>query len=426
MKKVVIEVVVAILFVLGGMWIVEKLERNYSFLDWRYKLHQKIHTYAAQVKGKPIADQNTIVVLIGDNEFWKGDYAGRTPTNEDSLAKLIGSLSKLKPRVIALDFNFCSQTMDGSLLESDLYQKETKAFLDAVRGASSQECTVVLTRFLHIISTPDRGYYVALPNKFDGVDPGLEKIARFGHINLPFEHRIIPPRVILKDGSAVDSFSQAIVDAFRLPENDPDIDSDDDAPTYCGAYLDQSKFVVHYADEIVKADDMHLGELRRIFAGKIVIVGAGWTEDAAADPNDRYTPVSTIDSQNSPAGEMPAVFVHANWVESILAGRTGRQFSKLWLSTIEFCIGFLSFLLFRGWIPWLQKTPKLLLLFQIAYFPVVVLFWILVSYLGFQNFGFFIDPVTSLVGALLALTDRAVAKVWEWRKIALQNRPANA
>ena len=101
--------------------------------------------------------ENTIIVLIGDNEFWKGSYAGRAPVNKKNLGDLILSLSKLKPRVIALDFNFCSPTIDGSVVENNVYLDETRAFSEAVKNVSASECTVVLTKFLHVVSSPERG-----------------------------------------------------------------------------------------------------------------------------------------------------------------------------------------------------------------------------------------------------------------------------
>lgn len=424
MIKKFIEIAIAILCIVGSIQIVQKLEEDYEFLDWRYWAHQGIHTRAAKWRGKPLADQHTIVVLIGD-EFWTDEYAGRTPLNKTKLAELILDLARLSPRVIALDFNFCSPTMDGSLGEHESYRSETKTFAEAVAKVSSSERTVVLTKFLHIAETPERGYYVALPNRFDGIEPNLSNVAKFGHINLTYDFRMIPQTVIVKDGSRVPSFSQAIAGAFRFPGSQKDVENDDGAE-YCGAHLTRSQFVVHNAADILKADDKRLDELRPTYAGKIVIVGAGWTEHAAADPNDKYTPVNTTDSRYGPAGDMPAVFLHANWVESILADRTGKQFSEHKRSIVEFVVGLLAFLLFRGWLPWVGKMPRLLWVLQISYFPAVIILWILVSYLGFQNFGLFIDPLSGLVGALLALGERAVSEILRWRKLARRVEPARA
>src|SRR5437763_1606914 len=366
MKKIALEVFIAGLFILGAIWLVQKLERNYAFLDWRYKLHQKIHTYAATAKGKPLTDQSTILVLIGDNDFWGNDYAGRLPVNRERLAKLIVAISKLKPRVIAVDFNFCSPTMDGTLTENSGYEDETGKFVEAVRSISSPDCTVVLTKFLHIVSTADRRYYTALPNRFDTIDPKLDEVAKFGHINLTKDFRIIPPAEILRDRTSVESFSRAIVHAFRPGRSDEEVDETGIA--YCGAYLDPGKFIIHSADEITHAEEQHrVADLTGVFAGKIVIVGGGWTQYAAADPGDKYTPVNKVDSQYGPAGDMPAVFMHANWVESMLAGRTGRPFSETIRSTIEFFIGLMAFLLFRGWVPFIHKNKKLLLTMQILF-----------------------------------------------------------
>jgi CHASE2 domain-containing sensor protein len=420
MKRKITELFFAVLLIIGAICLVQRLEKRYAFLDWRYRLHQGIHTYAAKLRGKPLKDHNTIVVLIGDNEFWKGDYSGRTPLNKDNLGKLLLSLSTLKPRVIALDFNFCAQTPDGSVIESKVYKEETQKFVDDVKSAS-KECTIVLTKFLRVTWTADGpGYYGVLPNRFDAIDPNLKDVARFGHINLTHDFRVIPETIVAKDGSVVNSFSQAIAKAFLPPENDSDSDKDT-AIYYCGAYLNKDQFMVHSADEIMNAKDAQLAQLKQDFAGRIVIVGGAWNKYAAADPNDKYTPRDTVDSNEGPAGAMPAVFMHANWVESILAERTGRSFSDFWRSTIEFVVGLLSFLLFVGWV--LRQAPGWLFLFRIIFFPVVILFWILIAYLGFQNFGLFIDPLSGLFGAFLALVERAGTKVWEWRKKARQVRP---
>lgn len=415
--KIALEVIIAIVSIVGAIWLVQKLERNYAFLDWRYKLHQTIHTYAATAKGKPLTDQNTILVLIGDSDFWGNDYAGRLPISRERLAKLIIAISKLKPRVIAVDFNFCSPTMDGTLPENSGYEDETSKFVAAVRSISTPDCTVVLPKFLHIISTADRRYYTALPNRFDTIDPKLDKVAKFGHINLTKDFRIIPPAEALKDGTPVESFSRAIVQAFRPGHTDEGVD--DTGIEYCGAYLDPGKFIIHSADEIAHAEEQNqLAELTAVFAGKIVIVGAGWTQYAAADPGDKYTPVNKVDSQYGPAGNMPAVFMHANWVESMLAERTGRPFSERLRSAIEFLIGLMAFLLFRNWVPLIHKKKTLMLTIQIVFFPAVVVFWVLISYLGFQNFGLFIDPLPGFVGAVLAIIDRMATQVWEWRQKA--------
>jgi hypothetical protein len=422
MKKIV-EVVVALLFILGSIWIVQKTEDDYAFLDWRYRLHRYVHNLSDRLKGKTPRADSTIIVLIGDEEFWKGSYAGRTPVNKSNLAALIRALADLKPRVIALDFNFSAPTIDGSLLDNEVYQPETRDFVEAVRDVSSPDCTIVLTKFLHPIYDPDGGYYVALPNRFDRFQPEI-KDAKFGYINLPYDFRFIPLTVVLGDGTRLESFSEAIVRSFDLTGRKLDIDQDD-AENYCGTYLDEGKFVVRQAADIVGANKNQINELKHSFAGKIVIVGAGWSVDAAADPREKDSLVEKVDSRYTPAGTMAAVFLHANWVESILADRTGKQFPKKARWIIEFSIGLIAFLLFRGWIPGINKRPRMLLTFQIIYFPAIVLLWLLVSYFFFLNLGLFIDPLPGLVGALLALGERVIAKVLEWRKMALQH-PENS
>jgi len=413
--KIAGELLLAFALIVAAIGVVKKVERNYAFLDWRYWLHQKIQTYAARAKRKPLVSRDTILVLIGDSDFWGNEYEGRLPINRKRLGELLIAIAKLKPKVIGVDFNLCSPTMDGTLKENWRFEQESKDFANAVRSVSSPECTVVLPKFLHIISTPEPGYYVGLPNRFDGVDPKLSEVARLGYINLTPDFRIIPRTVVLQDETSVESFSRAIVHAFR-----PDLsaaDSDDDSVEYCGAYLD--KFNTFSADEIRRAEqDGRLKELTEEFSGRVVIVGAGWTRYSAADPNDKYTAVDKIDTQDGPVGKIPAVYIHANWVESMLSGRTGAPLNESLRFVIEFVIGLLAFLLFRGWLPWIRKRKRLLFTLRIIFFPLALLFWVLVSYFGFQNFGLFVDPVPGFAGAFLALIDRMVAKIWQWRKDA--------
>jgi CHASE2 domain-containing sensor protein len=415
-KKTVAEVVVAVLLIVASIWVVQKLEDHYAFLDWRYWAHQRLHKFSAQMRGTQPYDRNTIIVLIGDDDFWRGDYAGRLPLNKKKLSELLLALDRLEPKVVALDLNFSSPTQDGSVIENDIYRQETAAFATAVKTVSRNR-SVVLTKVLLV--TPDA--YVALPNRFDDFKTEMEK-ARFGYITLPFDYRLIPLSVVTKDQTPLDSFSEAIVRAFDLTGEALRIDQQDSQNVVCGPYLEKDKFVTFDSHKIMAADadKSRREELKPKFSGKIVIVGGGWTVSAAGNSGSKIDPADLTDSRYTPAGTMPAVFLHANWVESILtSGGTGKELSDATRWVIEFSLGLLGFFVVRGWLPWLRNSPRLLIVCQIMFVPILFLFWLVMSYLFFQNFGLFVDPFAGFVGAIWALGENVTEKVMAWRGAAL-------
>lgn len=53
----------------------------------------------------PAYNRRTVLVMVGDEEFWKGEgLAGRTPTKRSYLAGLLRAVGRAGPEVIALDF----------------------------------------------------------------------------------------------------------------------------------------------------------------------------------------------------------------------------------------------------------------------------------------------------------------------------------
>lgn len=403
---------VATCLVVASIWGVGELDERYAFLDWRYVVHQYLQRGAAWLRGHPLGDQQTIVVLIGDEEFWKGSYAGRTPINEKSLGDLIKALNGLKPKVIAVDFNFSSPTADGSIIQNEAYKEETRAFANAVKEVTAER-PVVLTKALVWVGPSQDPEWAALPNRFDDYKSEVER-AKFGYINLPYDFRFIPLSLVLADTSRLDSFSEAIVRSAALKPDEALAIDQDGSENYCGAYLGQDKIVTYYANDILKADEATRKQLETPFSKAIVIVGAGWSKDAAADPANKDNKPEVVDSFYTPAGTLPAAFMHANFVESILASRTGVPLPEKFRWLLEFALGAFAYLLFRGWLPWLA-TGRYLTIAELSYFPALFLVWAVISYIGFHNLGLFVDPFApSLAGAVEPVCERII----DWRKAA--------
>src|SRR5690242_4536979 len=85
----------AILIVLG-IYFGSVLEEQHAFLDFRYKAHQFTQEFGSKLKDD-LYDHNTVVVLIDDDDFWKGSYEGRRPVDKKSLAELIRKLDSYNP-----------------------------------------------------------------------------------------------------------------------------------------------------------------------------------------------------------------------------------------------------------------------------------------------------------------------------------------
>lgn len=358
----------AALLILGGILLGFYLEKEHAFLDIRYKAHQLTQEFGSKLRGN-LYDHNTILVLIADDDYWAGSFKGRRPIDKNSLADLVSKLDEYNPKVIALDFDLRSPMPDGSLVEYEAYTDETKRFAQVVKDVSSRR-RVVLPKTLAY-----DGAWITESEKYDQQDLGD---ARFGYIALYDDYRVVPASVALKDGTRLDSFSQAIVRAFDLTGTALQFDRQDNTPTFAGPYLYEDQFVQYSAGEVLDPVPATHRELADKVSGKIVIIGGVWSRLA-------YGRGARIDERDTPAGTMPAVFLHANWVESILQPQTARPVNKWIAGALEVMLGFLGYYVFTYRMRWYWKG---------AYALGVILFWLVVAYVSAQNFGLFFDPFT--------------------------------
>lgn len=88
-----------------GVWLGRWLEQQEFALDLR---HKASHLMQQSPRGAFV--QRMVVVLIGDEEYWKGELARRAPIKRDYLAKPVKQLDIADPALIALDFDLRSQT----------------------------------------------------------------------------------------------------------------------------------------------------------------------------------------------------------------------------------------------------------------------------------------------------------------------------
>src|SRR6476659_726784 len=90
---------IVLLLLVVGTVVGEQLGEHGVWINLRYRLYAVLqHVVPSPTKGRW-----TALVLIDDDDYWKGPFARRTPLKRDYLAKLIKTVETAKPKVIALD-----------------------------------------------------------------------------------------------------------------------------------------------------------------------------------------------------------------------------------------------------------------------------------------------------------------------------------
>ena len=399
---------ITVLFLIPiGMLIGDLLGEERVWVNARYYLYNSLQSASAH---SLTYSTRTTVVLIGDDEFWKGDLARRTPLKKTYLARILRKLDMANPAVIGFDIDLRSQTPDKSFVEHPDYQAETAELLDAINSVSRTR-PIVLARTL--ISEPGPGEtglssadsdlaYEAEPSVFD--DYKFESSNVFeGYVSLPYDIRQVPLTLKTKDGSEIDSFSAAIVRALDPKAILEAQGQDRDALPY-GTFISPQSFEPLSAQYLL---DTPPEILKSKLAANVVLVGGAWHQYA-------YGHGKQVDMHLTPVGEIGGVFVHGNYVEALLTHRTSKPFGKGASVTTEVLLSIFIALVFASNI---RSWKKLALAAGLS------LALILITYVSWQNLGLFFDffiPLILLSGHVV--TER----VLEWRTEAIQhaNQPA--
>ena len=378
-----------VLLAIGGFlghWLGEKD----IWIDLRYKIYQAQQRFTA----RPARAERTVLVLIQDEEYWKGKLGRRVPIKRDYLADLVLALTAANPAVIALDFDLSSPTPKGDPAEHPDYQAETKTLLEAVKKAS-QRTKIVLPR---TVDFDEQHHYVSLSDIHDGFVFGPSKKNIYeGYIALPYDIRRVPGSLEVKGAkSSVDSLALAIVKAYdeaalkRVPKSDS---------LPFGSYLAAAEFRQLSSRDVLKRRREVLDQL----AHKIVIVGGAWHKQG-------YERGELIDTYNTPVDWIGGAFIHANYVEALLDGRAYKALPE-WI--VELLV---ALLVIAGAIIFaLEIRPSTKGLTA----AVLSVSLILVSYFFLQNLGLFFDFFIPL---LVVAAHFTIEKILEWREEALEYR----
>jgi CHASE2 domain-containing sensor protein len=378
---------VAIIIVIG-LYLGHSLDEEGYLTGPRYKMSQ----FLQSLTPFPPYPKHTALVLIQDEEYWRGEPEGRVPIKRDYIGKLMEALDKANAAVIAIDFDLRSQSAPGSDdLEQPGYRAETDLFCKAV-WAASQRRKVILPKTISLTHVgKDDYFYETKPDIYDKCDFGGGRVSK-GYIALPPDTRLAPLLSLeVKGGPPLDSFSQAIARA-----HDEDVlrhlRETEELPY--ASFINQEEF----EKKVVSAGDLLKGEpaaLKRV-ENKVVILSGAWHSQG-------FETGMLIDSYDTPAGIIPGAFIHANYVEAMLDSRIFRTWGGWTLVIIEILLSLCVALPFALEIRALQK------LLAVVFIGLVTLVF---SYFSLRNLGLFFDPFIPLI---LVAAHGAFEQIREWR-----------
>src|SRR5579872_5786481 len=86
-------------FIIVGSVLASWIGRWDCWIDFRYKVYQSMQG----VLPRTAYDRDTVLVLIGDEEYWRGELARRVPIKRDYIGKLVRALDEANSAIIMLD-----------------------------------------------------------------------------------------------------------------------------------------------------------------------------------------------------------------------------------------------------------------------------------------------------------------------------------
>lgn len=350
------------------------INQRFLLLSFRYQVYHEL--------SRLLPDREpmwTAVVLIGDQEYWRGRLAHRAPVKRDYLANLLRNLDYCDPFVIALDFDLRSPATDGSLPDNPEYAAETAALVDAVLTVSPHHPIVLPVTLAPYGRRVEPSVLASIPDR-------AGEVAR-GTISVPHDYREIPTTEILGDRTVSRSFALVTADfvhpglSLRFPP--------DAASLPFGSLSQTTRFPTYYYAE----NTGFLPPVCKALRHKVVVVGAGW--HAKADNRG-----DLVDSHLTPIGAVSGVFLHANYVEAFLESRTYRRLGEASSIACEALFSIAIALVLASRTSHLAKFAATLLMSSVT---------LLVTYVFAQNFGVFGDFFAA-AGLLLL---HAVYSYWE-------------
>jgi CHASE2 domain-containing sensor protein len=311
----------------------------------------RLFQWLAASSPRPLEPRFVKVVLIGDDEYWVGDLAGRRPIKRDYLADLVTRLDQAKAQVIALDFDLRLADPASNQVPHD-YEEETATLIGKIVGAAASGTKLVLSRALW---TDGKGGYVLDPDAYQAFglcvslrkdggwdNPGTpaipvsEEAARnisCGYIALPYDELVLPGQLKLANAQYLDSFALAIARA-KNPDAVAGIDATLSYANYIARQTLEDKHAIFWAGDL-----MHGKVPQEELRGQTIIVGADWSSLAAGRGQ-------SIDVHQTPVGTIVGALIHDNFVEALLDSRVYVSTSSRLIEAAEILFGVIATILF--------------------------------------------------------------------------------
>ena len=356
------------------------------WIDVRYKAYQFFQERLLPRNPYP---KRTVVVLIGDDEFWNGPLAHRTPLKRDYLADLLLKIDEANPEVVALDVDLSLPSPESRAIDDPSYALETTRLRDAVEKVCKKRTVVLAKTIKFADSERAKHEYEPVTALFDHHNFSCKGV-KSGYISLPADIRRVALDLEMKGGNRLDSFASAIaraVDAKSLSQMQK---RQQDALPY-GTFIKPENFPQLPASEVLRASPESLKDK---LAFKIVLIGGAWHE-----LRHNYGPM--YDGHASPVGDIYGVFIHANYAEALLDSRTYRPMRGKTSTTIEVIAAAFLAVVF---------SLHMRIIFKLAVGLLLCAGIIGISYVSWQNLGLFFDffiPVVLLFGH--ALIEKVIA-----------------
>jgi CHASE2 domain-containing sensor protein len=366
----------------------------YSYLGLT-GLRAKLFEWLATAGPRPLEPRFIKVVLIGDDDYWRGQDAGRRPIDRNLLADLVRNLSTAGAHVIALDFDLRLPDPDATAVPA-LYQDETKNLITAIVSAAQNGHKIVLSKTIWVDAQGnyifDRDAYAAYglctdldaqgnwqnPGNGIVVDAAAQRNISCGYIALPYDEIGVPGQLRLGNGKYLDSFALAVAQArnYGTITTGTTLSYGDYIPeaTWRGQGMVLSSHAVLQPGSDLSALD-----------GQTVIVGADWYTLAVRRGD-------LIDVHATPVGPMIGALIHANFAEALLDSRTYRGTSATLIHGAELVFGLLAAAVFA-----LAKR----LWTKLAAVVVLLLLLLLIQWSALHLMGVFFDGFVPLLALLL-------------------------
>ena len=453
-----LEVSVTLLLALAGVGLEKPSVVPRFIVSWQLWSHGVLSRLDRRV---PRAER-TVVVEVDDDTFWT-KLGGTQPTNRHFLGEVIQAAAGGNAAVIALDFQLKSPTDQwGDSPE----RGADNAYLErAIHQATSRHIPVVLTTGLIPLQGQSKAgfgfekQWRREPNIFDdralvcpssiwkpdscanpslrrgpkaeddSRQPGNSEIGRdagvsVGFINLPTDKRMIPLSWNVqefdqnqeKSNLELSSFALQIVNAYEDADNitprtetNPRIQAaiNQDQFVYAGflkpgAFERPDESAPGEGDSTVSLSAQNViqnEQTRYLLNHRIVIIGATWhVFGSGRGP--------AVDAYPTPVGLIPGVYLHANYVESLLDQRFAGPLPVYAALLVDLGFGYLLLVVMH----WAEGNAwRLIVMFACVLIPV------LAAYILMVNLGRYLDFVIPMLLLFLHIPIDRLEKIREHR-----------